>query len=85
MSFTTLATLSFAAAGVLALAALFWSGTKAWYLHVLSVAVALAIGMTPTPTQYNKPVTSIIVGAPVVFLLVWGLAAPFFLRRRRSS
>ena len=85
MSFTTLATLSFAVAGVLALAVLFWSGPKAWYLHVLSVAVALAIGMTPTPTQFNKPVTSIIVGAPVVFLFVWGIAAPFFVRRRRSS
>ncbi len=85
MSFTTLATLSFAAAAVLALAVLFWSGPKAWYLHALSVVVAVAIGMAPTPTQFNKPVTSIIVGAPFVFLVVWGLAAPFFIRRHRSS
>ena len=85
MSFTTLATLSFAIAAVLALAVLYWSGPKAWYLHVLSVVVGVAIGMAPTPTQFNKPVTSIIVGAPFVFLVVWGLAAPFFIRRRRSA
>jgi hypothetical protein len=85
MSFTTLATLSFAGAAVLALAVLYWRGPCAWYLHVLSVAVGIAIGMAPTPTQFNKPVTSIIVGAPFVFLIVWGLAAPFFLRRRRSA
>jgi len=85
MSFTTLATLSFAIAAVLALAVLYWSGPKAWYLHVLSVVVGVAIGMAPTPTQFNKPVTSIIVGVPFVFLVVWGLAAPFFIRRRRSA
>jgi uncharacterized membrane protein AbrB (regulator of aidB expression) len=85
MSFTSLATLSFAVAAVLALVVLYWRGPQAWYLHVLSVVVGVAIGLTPTPTQFNKPQTSIIVGVPLVFLVVWGLAAPFFLRRRRSS
>ncbi len=86
MSFTTLASLSFAIAAVLALAILYWSGPKSWYWHVLSVIVAAVIGLAPTPTQFgSSPVTSIIVGVPFVFLIVWGIAAPFFLKRRRRT
>ena len=84
MSFTTLASLSFAVAALLAMAVLYLSGPKSWYWHVLSAVVALGIGFAPTPKQFgSSPVTSIVVGAPFVFLVVWGIAAPFFVKRRR--
>ncbi len=43
----------------------------AWYWHVLSVAVALALGLTPFPDAYRPP--DLLTGALFVFLMVWGL------------
>ena len=73
----------FASAAALALILLLWSGPKAWYWHVFSGALALAVGLVPIPSPWNTPQTNVIVGSVFVFLTVWAVAAPFF--RRRSS
>jgi hypothetical protein len=75
--------LLYATAAVLALVLLYFYHTS-WYWHVLSVAVALAIGMVPpelipVPASWG-PVRDLTVGFVFVFLLVWGLAAVMFRR-----
>ncbi|MBZ5593914.1 MAG: hypothetical protein LAP39_16870 [Acidobacteriia bacterium] len=53
-------------------------GARAWYWHALSIGLALALGLTPTPSEWSSPSTDLMIGSAFVFLLVWGLAAPFF-------
>jgi hypothetical protein len=74
---------AYGASAVLALLVLFFKGAKAWYWHVLSVAAALVLGLTPIPPNINTPTTSLIVGTIFTFLLLWGIAAPFVGRCRK--
>lgn len=74
---------AYGASAVLALLVLFFSGAKSWYWHLLSVALALAVGLTPIPVKLNTPTMSLVVGSVFTFLLLWGVAAPFVGRRRR--
>jgi hypothetical protein len=74
--------LSYGAAVLLALALLFFLEPIRWYWHVLSVAVAFAIGLTPLPEAWHGPANDLIVGALFLFLLTWGVCAPLFRKLR---
>ena len=85
MSPTTWAMVAYAAAAVFALIFLFFSGTKAWYWHVLSGLAAIGLGLTPIPPKYNTSAINIVIGFVFVFMFLWAIAAPFVARRRRSA
>jgi len=76
---------AYGCAGILALLLLYFAGPKQWYWHVLSAAVAIGIGLVPVPTKLNTPRGSLVIGFVFVFLFIWGIAAPFFLKRRRQA
>jgi hypothetical protein len=69
--------LTFGSAALLALVLLYTSGAKAWYWHILSLAAALAIGLTPIPAQWNTSQTNLVIGFFFVLFLLWAVAAPF--------
>jgi hypothetical protein len=70
--------LAYGAAILLPIWLLYVFHAKSWYWHVLSVAAALSIGFTPVPPEWNRPSTDVAIGFAVLFLFVWGIAAPFF-------
>ena len=75
--------LIYGGAAVLALVLLYCFHAN-WYWHVLSVALALAIGLMP-PDMIPVPVAwgqtrDILLGAVFTFLVVWGIGAPLFRR-----
>ena len=79
--------LIYGAMAVLALALLYFFHAN-WYWHVLSVVVALAIGMMPpnmipVPAEWGAT-RDIILGSLFTFLVIWGIAAPLF-RRHHSA
>ena len=63
---------------VLAFLLLFLFRARSWYWHALSVVVAIAIGLAPIPASLRTPTGDLIIGAVVLFLLAWGVAAPAF-------
>jgi hypothetical protein len=77
--------LTFGSAAVLALVFLYLSGPQAWYWHLLSLAVALAIGLTPIPPRWNTSEINLVIGFFFVLFSLWALAAPFVRRRRRRK
>ena len=70
---------------LLALILLFFKRAQRWYWHILSLLVGLGIGLMPIPAQLNTPRGSLIIGSVFTFLVVWGVAAPLFRRRSRST
>ncbi len=53
-----------------------------WYWHVLSVAIALAIGLAP-PNWIPMPAAwgmtrDVVLGCVFLFLTIWGVGAPLF-------
>ena len=85
MSTTTWAMIAYGFSAALALLLLYMSGPRRWYLHVLSVALALAVGLGPIPAKWNTPQMTMVIGFVFVFLFLWGVAAPLFLKRRRRA
>ena len=77
--------IAFGCAFLLALMLLFFKGPRRWYWHILSLLVALGVGLTPVPAKLNTPQGSMIIGSVFTFLFVWGVAAPLFRGRRRST
>jgi hypothetical protein len=77
--------IAYGCAFLLALILLFLVGPKRWYWHILSLLVGLGIGLVPIPASLNTPRGSLIVGSVFTFLFVWGVAAPLFGRRRRTT
>lgn len=84
----------FGIAFLLPLALLYWHRAKAWYLHVLSLLLAVGIAMIPDPraklpllASLSENASYLTMGFICVFLGVWGLAAPLFRasRGRRSG
>ena len=80
--------LVYGSAAVLALALLFFFHAN-WYWHVLSVGVALAIGVMPpeiipVPAAWGAT-RDILVGAVFVFLVVWGIGAPLFRHHHQAQ
>jgi hypothetical protein len=57
----------------LALAWLWYSGPKNWYLHLLSIAAAVGIGSVPLTGYWSTPEGTLRVGWAFLFLLFWGL------------
>lgn len=76
------ALLCFGAAACVALLLLFVFRAKSWYWHILSVVLALVVGLIPIPARLNTKEGSMIIGSAFTFLLLWGVAAPFFRRSR---
>jgi hypothetical protein len=68
----------YGAAVLLALALLYFLEPIRWYWHVLSVAVAFAIGLTPMPAGWHTPGGDLLVGGVFLFLFIWGACAPLF-------
>jgi hypothetical protein len=80
--------LIYGAMAVLALALLYFFHAN-WYWHILSVVVALAIGimppdMIPVPTAWGAT-RDMIVGSLFTFLVIWGIAAPLFRRHHQPQ
>jgi hypothetical protein len=65
-------------AALIALALLYFLRARAWYWHVLSLVVALTVGLIPIAPKYNTTQGTLVIGAVFVFFLLWGVAAPFF-------
>ncbi len=63
---------------VAALLLLYFFHAKSWYWHVLSVALALALGLMPMRGDLSNPQSDLLMGFFFVLLLIWGVAAPFF-------
>ncbi len=70
--------LTYGSSVVLALLALHFFHVRAWYWHFLSVGLAVLLGVTPLPADWQRPATDLAVGFVFLLLLVWGLAAPVF-------
>lgn len=75
----------FGIAFVLALVLLYWHRAKAWFLHVISLLLAVGIALIPDPRskvpmlgQMSENASYLTLGFLCVFLGVWGLAAPLF-------
>jgi len=85
---TTVVFAAYAAAFFVALWLLYrWH--LSWYWHVLAVALALGVGLIPTPAPFvGSRVFDLVVGCLFVFLITWGLGEIFMHgrhRRRRSG
>lgn len=82
---TTWVFLVYGGAFLLAIFLLFLARAMSWYWHVLSVLVALVIGLVPIPHQFSDPKSSLVIGFVFTFLFFWGVAAPFFRRRSQAG
>lgn len=73
-------TFSYVLVVILALGLLYVFGALRWYWHALAVGVALVLGSMPMSMfqPWVSPVFDLMLGSTIVFLLVWGIAAPFF-------
>lgn len=73
-------TFSYLVTVILALGLLYLFGAQRWYWHALSVAGALVLGTIPMRVfeGWVSPVFDLAFGNVIVFLLVWGIGAPFF-------
>ena len=64
-------------AGVVAMAVPAWLlyrfGSSAWYWHLSALAVALALGLMPTPAFMSGEAGDMVTGLVFVFLIVWGI------------
>jgi hypothetical protein len=77
----------YGAVAIVALALLYFFHAS-WYWHVLSVVVALIIGlmppdMIPVPAAWGTT-RDIILGCVFTFLVIWGIAAPLFHRHHKA-
>jgi hypothetical protein len=70
----------YALAAILALCLLYFFEPIRWYWHVISVAAAFAIGLTPMPAQWHTPLNDALTGCAFLLLFVWGVCAPLFRR-----
>ena len=75
--FGLLVALNYGVAFCLAMALLYYFHAR-WYWHILSVVVALLIGLTPMPADWQGRVLDLSVGFIFTFLFFWGAAAPLF-------
>ena len=56
-----------------------------WYWHVLSIAAALGVGLTPPLPGLDGAFRDMVYGSVFLFLMVWGCAEPFVHRFHRHS
>jgi hypothetical protein len=81
---------AFAAAIGIPILLLWFFGRQAWFLHVLAVAVALAIGFAPPTPVLNAmnggmPVGTFIYGFVVGIFMIWGIGGLFAKKRQSNS
>jgi thiol:disulfide interchange protein len=81
---------AFAAAIAIPIFLLWFFGRQAWSLHVLAVAVVLAIGFAPPTPVLNAmnggtPVGTFIYGFVVALLFIWGVGGLFAKKRHSNS
>lgn len=81
MSLTTIF-LVYGGSALIALLVLLIFRARSWYWHVLSVLVALVVGLIPRKPEWNTPQADLAFGSVFMFLFLWGIAAPFFRRRQ---
>ncbi len=74
----TIAFATYAASMGLALIFLAVFHARPWYIHTVSVLLAIGIGLTPTPAGWGGQVYDLSVGALFSFLFIYGAAAPLF-------
>lgn len=67
-------------AAFLALGLLYFFRATHWYLHALSLAVALIAGLMPIPEVWHVPAIELMIGAIFLFFFLWGICAPLFPR-----
>ncbi|MGA2267584.1 MAG: hypothetical protein ABSH44_03840 [Bryobacteraceae bacterium] len=77
-------------AGVLCLVAmaipvylLYRYGSRAWYWHVLAVAVALGIGLMPGTALLQTTGGALLYDVVFIFLMIWGIGGPIVMLYRR--
>jgi hypothetical protein len=75
-------TLTYGLMVTLAIGLLYRFGALRWYWHALAIAAALTLGSLPMHVfgRWVFPNFDLVLGGGIVFLLVWGVAAPFFPR-----
>jgi hypothetical protein len=47
--------------------------SRPWYLHVLAILAALALGCMQIPEQWSGMKVDLMFGCVILFLLVWGV------------
>jgi hypothetical protein len=72
-------------AAVLALLLLYLFRARSWYWHMISVLLAIVVGLIPPPDSLRGPQADLIVGGAFVFLFLWGIGAPFFRKPRGAQ
>jgi hypothetical protein len=73
-----LVVLCYGAAAVAALLLLYRFEPTRWIWHVLSLCLALAVGLVQLPERLSSPAGTLAVGSLFVLLFFWGAFAPFF-------
>lgn len=43
-----------------------------WYWHLAGLMIAIGIAVMPYQESWNRPAVDLIIGASIVFLLLWG-------------
>ena len=43
-----------------------------WYWHLMSVLIALGIGLIPMRESWNRPTIDLLFGSVILLLLIWG-------------
>ncbi|HET8550199.1 MAG TPA: hypothetical protein VFL57_19445 [Bryobacteraceae bacterium] len=71
----------YGSATLLSLYLLWHFGAKHWYWHLLSLVLALVIGLTPMPGILTNQYLTLVVGWIFTFLFLWGAAAPIYAYR----
>ncbi len=66
---------------VLALLLLYFFRARRWYWHVLSLLLAMGIGLMPPPERWQGPAADLTIGGIFLFLFLWGILAPLFRKR----
>lgn len=57
----------------LAVFLLYFFHARSWYWHMLSVLLALGLGLVPPVQNWQGPAYDLILGSIFVFLLIWGI------------
>lgn len=65
---------------LIAVALLFTIHSRPWYLHVLAIGAALALGFWQRPPEWNSTQFDMAFGAVIIFLLSWGIGGLLTLR-----
>jgi len=68
--------LCYGSAIVISLFLLWYFGSKPWYIHALSVGIALTMGAVPLSGYWATPAGNLSIGWAFLLLFVWGAVGP---------